>query len=364
MSQFQKTAYIGLGGNIGDSRGCIERALDMLRATDGVSVAAASAIIQTKPLGDDSQNDFCNAVAKIQTRLSPEKLWERMVEIENSLERVRGKKWAPRTIDLDMLLYDDEVINTDSLTLPHSQMHLRTFVLEGMCRLKPDLIHPVLKRSMAELKARLGGGDFAIDKNGPQLISIAGIIGAGKTTLAHVLSERLVCELILEAYDKNPYLADEYAGSKDVRLDSERFFLNSRIGQLGREILRPGRAVISDYIFDKQMIYAAQWLDGSQLESFRRSYNSAAGIVSQPGLVVYLEGSAEVCLKRIGERNRPFERGIDIKMLEEIDAGYRKLFAGWAKCPVIRLVIGKFDCYDTDQINMLAKEVNSYIWKP
>jgi deoxyguanosine kinase len=364
MSQFQKTAYIGLGGNIGDVRGYIEKALDMLRATDSVSVAAASPIIQTKPLGVSNQGDFCNAVAKIQTQLPPRQLWERMVEIENSLGRVRGKKWTSRTIDLDMLLYDDEVINTNSLILPHSQMHLRTFVLEGMCQLAPGLIHPVLKRSMAELKGRLGGGDFAIDKNSPQLISIAGIIGAGKTTLARALSERLACELVLEAYDKNPYLADEYAGSKDAGFDSEMFFLNSRVDQLNREILRPGRAVISDYIFDKQMIYAAQWLDGSQLETFGRSYNAAAEIVSQPVLVIYLEGSAEVCLKRIGERNRPFEQDIDMKMLEEIDAGYKELFAGWARCPVIRLVIGKFDCYDTEQIDMLAKEVNKYIWKP
>ena len=144
----------------------------------------------------------------------------------------------------------------------------------------------------------------------------------------------------------------------------ELFFLNSRVDQLDREILRPSWAVISDYIFDKQMIYAAQWLDGSQLETFGRSYNTAAGIVLQPALVIYLEGPAEVCLQRIGERNRPLERDIDMKMLEEIDAGYRKLFAGWTRCPVIRLVIGKFDCYDTEQIDMLAKEVNSYIWKP
>jgi len=352
---------------MGDSRGYIEKALNMLRATDGMSVAATSSIIQTKPLGDSNQNDFCNAVAEIETELPLDKLWEWMVEIENSLGRVRSKKWASRTVDLDMLLYGDEVIDTDSVTVPHSQMHLRTFVLDGMCQLAPNLIHPVLKRSMTELKERLGGGDFAIDKDKPQLISIAGIIGAGKTTLGRCLSERLGCGLILEAYDKNPYIADEYAGSKDVCLDSEMFFLNSRVAQLGPETLRPGQAVISDYVFDKQMIFAAQWLNNSQLEIFRKSYNQAVGAVLPPSLVIYLEGSAEVCLRRIGQRNRPFEQDIDMKMLEGIDAGYRELFAGWGDgggCPVIRLVIGEFDCYDSGQIERLTKEVGSYIWKP
>jgi deoxyguanosine kinase len=362
MGQSKRTAYIGLGGNIGDSRGYIEKALGMLGASDDVSVVAVSSIIQTKPLGDSNQNDFCNAVAAIETQMPPKQLLGRMAETEDLLGRVHSQKWGPRTIDLDVLLYGDDVVNTESLTLPHGQMHLRTFVLEGMCELEPDLVHPVLGRSMAELKGRLCGGDFAIDRNKPGLISIAGIIGAGKTTLGRALSEKLGCDLILEAYDENPYLADEYAGSKNVGFKSEMFFLNSRVGQLGRETLRPGQTIVSDYVFDKQKIYAGQWLNSSQLEVFCNSYNKAAKVVLPPSLVIYLEGSKEVCLRRIGQRNRPFEQDIDIEMLKRIDAGYRELFAGWKVCPVIRLVIGEFDCYDIKQIDSLAKEVSCYIW--
>ena len=82
-----------------------------------------------------------------------------MIEIENRLGRVRQEKWSPRTIDLDLLLFDDKIIDTAELTVPHLQMHLRSFVLKGLCRLNPDLIHPVMKVTVKELAARLNGGD-------------------------------------------------------------------------------------------------------------------------------------------------------------------------------------------------------------
>jgi len=155
------TAYIGLGSNVGDRADFIDKAASRLNSTDGVTVAAVSNVIETRPLGNENQDNYLNAVVRIQTTITAEQLYEQMVLIENSLGRTRSRKWAPRTIDLDLLLYGDEVIQTVQLTVPHSEMHLRTFVLKGMCELDGDLQHPVLKRSMRQLAERLNGADFA-----------------------------------------------------------------------------------------------------------------------------------------------------------------------------------------------------------
>jgi len=357
------TAYIALGGNLADSAGYINKALEKLAATDATSVEAVSSMIKTAPLGGMEQPDYLNAVVRIKTTLAAENLYEQMVDIENALGRKRGEKWATRTIDLDLLLYDDAIIETATLTVPHSQMHLRSFVLRGMCELDADLIHPVLKRSMAELAGRLRGNDFVVEPKRPQLISVAGVIGVGKTTLAKDLCEVLDGRLLAEAYDENPFLADEYAGKKEVALDSELYFLNSRIGQLDSRVLSAGQVVISDYVFDKQMIYARQWLDRRQLAAFEKRNNAAVETIVKPVLVIYMKNSLQTCLERIHERNRPYEQQIKLQMLKNLSDNYERLFAEWDVCPVITLQGDEFDCMDRDDVKKLASEVSCYICK-
>ena len=128
---------------------CIfERAVESLAACDGVDVIAQSPVLETAPLGGMDQPGYLDCVVKVETSLSADELFVRMTEIEDSLGRVRTEKWGPRTIDLDLLLYGDEIIETERLTVPHKQMHLRSFVLDGMCELDADLVHPVLGVSM------------------------------------------------------------------------------------------------------------------------------------------------------------------------------------------------------------------------
>jgi len=355
------TAYIGLGSNQGDRAGLITGALKMLDTLDGVKVAGVSGMAETRPLGGKDQGDYLNAVAKVETGLDAEKFFAKMAEIEDLLGRVRGEKWSSRTIDLDLLLYGDEIIDTESLTVPHIQMHLRSFVLNGVCELDADFVHPAMKRPMAELKTRLNGNNFTIDAQKPQLISIAGVIGAGKTTLAESLVEALDCELLREAYDKNPYLADEYAGKENVALESELFFLDSRIEQLGKDALAAGKIVVSDYVFEKQIIYAKQWLSSEQLAAFQDRNSHAVEVVSKPVLMIYLNTSTEICLERIRSRNRAYEQEIGLKMLHELLAGYERLLADWEVCPVMTVDTTKFDSMNIDDVNSLADEVRYYI---
>jgi 2-amino-4-hydroxy-6-hydroxymethyldihydropteridine diphosphokinase len=355
------TAYIGLGSNLADREDSIRTALTMLAEAANTEVARVSELIETAPLGGANQPEYLNAVAEIKTALSAEDLHKILLGIESKLGRVREKKWSPRIIDLDLLLFGDEIINSTDLTVPHPQMHLRTFVLKGLCELNGKLLHPVIKESMNELAGRLAGTDFTLNPTLPQLVSVAGIIGIGKTTLTKKLSNLLGCKLLLEPYDANPFMPDVYAGKKELALDSQLFFLTSRIEQLNHNTLTAGRIAISDYIFDKEPIYAQQTLTAEQLKIYAKIYQPSVSKVVRPVLVIYLQDSAQNCLERIHKRNRPYEQQIQLQFLEALRCDYEELLSNWKICPVIRKQMSKSDYTNDANIDYLTNQIKSYV---
>ncbi|OHB63847.1 MAG: 2-amino-4-hydroxy-6-hydroxymethyldihydropteridine diphosphokinase [Planctomycetes bacterium RBG_13_50_24] len=330
-------AYIGLGSNLGDRESYINKALKMITCAEQVELCRVSDIIETVALSSTEQPKFLNVVAEIETTLSPAGLHKMLTGIENGLGRTRRGQWWPRTIDLDMLLFGEEILEGLDLTVPHPQMHLRSFVLKGLCQLNGEQLHPVMKVPFDELNARLNGCDFALDPDKPQLVSIAGNIGVGKTTLAKKLADRLGCEVLLEPYDENPFLADVYAGKKELALDSQLYFLTSRARQLDPEKLEAGKICISDYVFDKELIYAKRLLNAQQLALYEKIYPPFAAQVTAPALVIYMHDPAQNCLERIHSRNRPYEQQIELQFLRNLDSDYERLFERWKSCPVIRI---------------------------
>lgn len=351
----ETTAYIGLGSNLGDRKVNIDSAVQCLADTEQVEVVRVSDIIETAPLASTNQPNYLNAVVEIRTGLSAIQLRKRIVDIEAALGRIRRGKWWPRTIDLDILLFGDQVMDTVELTIPHVQMHLRSFVLEGLCQLDAGLVHPILDVPVVELKARLNGGDFALDADKPQLVSIAGNIGVGKTTLARKLAGRFGCEIILEPYDANPFMPDVYAGKKELALDSQLFFLVHRSQQLDPSSLAQDRMSISDYVFEKELIYARRLLDVQQLALYEEIYPPFAAKVAAPVLVLYMRDPVADCLERIHSRNRPYEQRIELSFLEALGADYDQLFERWNRCPVIR--ISTSQAADVDR---LARQIKYY----
>jgi deoxyguanosine kinase len=354
------TAYIALGSNLGNRRAYIKRALKLLAETRHLRVSGVSDIIETNPLGQMNQPKYLNAVAEIKTALTAEDLYKKLIKIETALGRVRKEKWASRIIDLDLLLFGQEIVNLPHLTIPHPQMHLRSFVLNGLRQLNGDLLHPVIKEPVSELADRLGGYDFVLNPDVPQLISMAGVIGVGKTTLARKLSKRLARKILLEPYDTNPFLPAVYAGKKELALDSQLYFLTNRTKQLNRDTLPQGKITISDYIFDKERIYANLLLSPQQLVLYKRIYPSFAAKVAPPVLVIYMTDSPRRCLQRIHKRNRPYEQRIKLQFLDAIDSAHQRLFADWKACPVIRLSGSNFDCTKPADINRLVNQIKYY----
>ena len=355
------TAYIGLGSNLGDRKENIDKAVRMLAENEHIEFVSVSELIETAPLGGAEQPDYINAVAEIQTSFNPETLHKTLIEIENRLGRRREGKWSPRTIDLDLLLFEDQIIETGELTVPHPQMHLRSFVLAALCRLNPKLLHPVMKVSVDELASRLNGSNFIFEPDRPQLISIAGNIGVGKTTLAKKLAGRFECNVLFEPYDENPFMPEVYAGNNELALDSQLFFLTGRIEQLGRDNLTNGKICISDYIFDKELIYARALLNSRQLELYEEIYRSLAAKATTPVLVVYMQDSVQNCLERIHNRNRPYEQQIQLAFLQQLDSDYDRLFADWKCSPVIRLSTTQLDYSDESCIENLLNQIKCYV---
>jgi 2-amino-4-hydroxy-6-hydroxymethyldihydropteridine diphosphokinase len=353
-------AYIGLGSNLGNRKDFFGKALMMLKEIQEVSLTRTSTQIETKPLGDANHPKFLNAVAEVTTTLNADQLHKKLIQIEVSLGRESRPKWSPRTIDLDILLFGDQIINTPELTIPHAQMHLRSFVLSGMCELCFPFVHPVLNETMEELKSRLNGADFVLNPDLPQLVSVAGIIGVGKTTLTEKLSKSLSCKALFEAYDTNPFMPDVYAGKKELALDSQLYFLTSRIEQLNHDSLAKGQLVISDYVFDKELIYARRLLDAQQLALYEKVYPPVGPKIAVPVLVIYLQDSVQKCLEHIHSRNRPYEQEIAPQFLETLHCDYEQLFADWKTCPVIRKQMSELDCTKDADIDHLADQIKSY----
>lgn len=132
-------AYLGLGGNLGDPQTSMAMALRRIDMDAATTVSAVSPIFETPPWGKLDQPDFLNACAEVETSRSPRRLLELCLETERSLKRVRGERWGPRVIDIDILLFGDIEVSEDGLQIPHPQMAKRAFVLIPLAALAPDI---------------------------------------------------------------------------------------------------------------------------------------------------------------------------------------------------------------------------------
>ncbi len=151
--------YLGLGSNLGDRRRNLETALEALRAHPQITVSAVSSFLETDPVGGPpGQGKFLNAAAGIETDLAPGALLEELKRIERALGRRPGPRWGPREMDLDILLYGEEILETAALVIPHPRLRERRFVLEPLAEIAPDARDPVTGLSVRNLLARLDEG--------------------------------------------------------------------------------------------------------------------------------------------------------------------------------------------------------------
>jgi 2-amino-4-hydroxy-6-hydroxymethyldihydropteridine diphosphokinase len=146
-----KSAYIGVGSNLGDKLENCRSAVRLVGRIPGCRLTGQSDFFRTSPVGVEGQGWYVNSVIALESEISVRQLLKSLLTIEADLGRKRKKKWDSRTIDLDILLFGHDVMDEHDLTVPHPYMHLRKFVLVPMIQLAPDLIHPVLGKTMSRL---------------------------------------------------------------------------------------------------------------------------------------------------------------------------------------------------------------------
>lgn len=148
--------YIGLGSNLGNREENCEKAIQLLME-NGASVSKRSSMFETEPWGIRNQPKFINMVVEIETGLEPEKLLGILKKIEQDAGRKPSKRWGPRVIDLDILLYEDLIVKSPELEIPHPGTSEREFILKPLSEIAPDKIHPLLKKSIKALLSEISG---------------------------------------------------------------------------------------------------------------------------------------------------------------------------------------------------------------
>lgn len=151
------TAYIALGSNLGDKEANLRQALKLL-AEQGIIIKKFSRFLATEPYGVTDQPTFLNGVCCVETILPPLELLAALLAVENKMGRVRLRHWGERNIDLDLLLYENVIMETEKLRLPHPDMQNRDFVLLPLAEIAPELVHPVLQKTIARIKEELVQG--------------------------------------------------------------------------------------------------------------------------------------------------------------------------------------------------------------
>lgn len=151
ITRFWHDAYLGLGSNIGDKKAYLDNAIKALENNQDCKVIKVSPYLVTAPYGNVEQDDFLNACLHLKTLFSPTELLDFLHKIEQAAHRERLIHWGPRTLDLDILLYDNEILETDELIIPHIEMHKREFVLKPLSQIAPNKRHPILKKTITEL---------------------------------------------------------------------------------------------------------------------------------------------------------------------------------------------------------------------
>ncbi len=334
--KIQHITYLSLGTNQGNKLENLQKAITFIADEIGAVLKVAS-VYKTSSWGFKS-DDFYNTCIKVSTSLEAPMLLQKLLTIEKNLGRSRssGENYSDRIIDIDILLFDDEVILSELLLVPHPRMLDRKFTLIPLAEIAKDVIHPTVKKTIESclqkctdtsevhrIEEKLTRPTPLSEKY--NFIAIEGNIGAGKTSLAKMMSEDFTAKTVLERFADNPFLPKFYEDKDRYAFPLEMSFLADRYQQLSDDLAQFDlfkNFVISDYYMFKSLIFAQVTLSKEEYLLYRRMFDVMYKEITKPDLYVYLYQNTDRLLENIKKRGRDYEQNIQPDYLQKIHDGY------------------------------------------
>ena len=278
---------------------------------------------------------MCIAVS---TYLQPDSLLKKLLTIEADLGRERKNLnvYSDRKIDIDILLFDDEIIFSKKITIPHPRMLERKFVLVPLVEIAKNTLHPIEKKQLYNC-LNACSDTSSIEKISSKLIrpipltekynyiAIEGNIGAGKTSLASLMSDEFNARVVLERFADNPFLPKFYEDKERFAFPLEMSFLADRYQQLSDDLAQFNlfkNLIVSDYYIFKSLIFAQVTLQKDEYALYRKMFDIMYKEISKPDLYIYLYQNTDRLLENIKKRGRDYEQNIEADYLQKIHDGY------------------------------------------
>ena len=344
--------YISLGSNLGNRKQYLQRAIVAISRHIG-RVKDVSSIYETPAWGFVS-DPFYNACIEVVTEMVPEKCLEKLQEIEHE-----STEYKPRTIDLDIIYYNSLVLEKENLHIPHYQLSNRRFVLVPLMDIIPNFVHPILNKTTEELLLFCEDNslinkvketlfipkelDFSERLN---YIAIEGNIGAGKTSLATLISDEFSGRLVLERYAENPFLAKFYENKERYGFALEMSFLTDRYQQVNEQLSNLelfSKFIISDYDIFKSLIFASVTLNKDEFSLYRKIFYILYKEIPKPDLYIYLLQNSEQLLKNIQKRGRSYEKQIPKSYLDDIQHSYLNFLKNNTSMNILFIDVSELD---------------------
>lgn len=333
----QHQVILSIGSNKGNRLHNIESCINLIHK-EVATVVKTSKLYETPSWGFQGEA-FYNCAVLVHTYKKAEDILGEILEIEKELGRVRSQSgiYEDRTLDIDIIAFDDQIIETQDLQIPHPRMEGRLFVLQPLHDIFPDYIHPKSKKSLKQLiQDCTDSSEFKVVSNlGNPLekypltklnhLVIEGNIGAGKTTLATKISEDFNAKLLLEGFADNPFLPMFYEDQARYAFPLEMSFLADRYQQLSDDLTQLDlfkSFTVTDYYIFKSLIFSRVTLQDEEYRLYHKVFDIMYKEIPKPDVYVYLYQNTEQLLENIKKRGRSYEQEIPSDYLERINQGY------------------------------------------
>lgn len=334
--KIQRLTYLSLGSNQGRKLNNLQEAIYEIAESIG-AIHKISSVYKTDSWGFKG-DDFYNICITVSTYLPPEELLKNILNIETKLGRKReqNNKYTNRKIDIDILLFDDEIVFSKNIIIPHPRMLDRKFVLVPLAEIAGNTLHPIEKKTLTiclnntidtseihKISSKLQRPIPLIEKY--NYVAIEGNIGSGKTSLSNLMSDEFNAKIVLERFADNPFLPKFYEDQERFAFPLEMSFLADRYQQLTDDLAQFDlfkNFIVSDYYIFKSLIFAQVTLQKEEYALYRKMFDIMYKEISKPDLYIYLYQNTDRLLENIKKRGRIYEQNIEASYLQKIHVGY------------------------------------------